>query len=102
MFSIVTVASSTRMPTASANPPSVMMFSVSPIADSMMIAPSTESGSGVGGVPETVQMLDFCAAHNVLPDVEMIAMKDVNTAFDRMEKGDVRYRFVIDMASLTT
>ena len=55
-------------------------------------------GSGVGGVPETVQMLDFCAAHDVLPDVEMIAMKDVNTAFDRMEKGDVRYRFVIDMA----
>ena len=44
MFSIVTVASSTRMPTASASPPSVMMFSVSPIADSMMIAPSTDSG----------------------------------------------------------
>ena len=44
MFSIVTVASSTRMPTASASPPSVMMLSVSPIADSMMMAPSTESG----------------------------------------------------------
>jgi len=45
-------------------------------------------------------MLDFCAEKNILPDVEMIRMDQINAAFDRMEKSDVRYRFVIDMASL--
>lgn len=57
-------------------------------------------GSGVGGVPETVEMLEFCAEHQLYPEVEMIRMADVNEAWERMEKGDVRYRFVIDMASL--
>ena len=45
-------------------------------------------------------MLDFCARKNILPDVEMIAMDEINEAFERMERADVRYRFVIDMASL--
>ena len=45
-------------------------------------------------------MLDFCAEKNILPDCEMIRMDEINEAFQRMEKSDVRYRFVIDMASL--
>ena len=45
-------------------------------------------------------MLDFCAKKQILPDCEMIAMSEVNEAFERLERGDVRYRFVIDMASL--
>jgi len=45
-------------------------------------------------------MLDFCAEKNILPEIEMIAMQDVNNAYDRMEKSDVRYRFVIDMETL--
>jgi len=57
-------------------------------------------GSANGGLPETQEMLDYCAANDIVADIEMIAMKDVYTAFDRMQKGDVRYRFVIDMATL--
>jgi len=45
-------------------------------------------------------MLDFCAEHGIVSDIEMIAMKDVNEAYERMLKGDVKYRFVIDMATL--
>lgn len=58
------------------------------------------AGSLIGGLPETQEMLDYCAAHNIVSDVEMIDMKDIHTAYDRMLKGDVRYRFVIDMATL--
>ncbi len=58
------------------------------------------AGSLIGGIPETQEMLDFCAEHNIVSDIELIAMKDINEAYDRMLKGDVRYRFVIDMATL--
>ncbi|QFT85414.1 NADP-dependent alcohol dehydrogenase C 2 [Halomonas sp. THAF12] len=58
------------------------------------------AGSLIGGIEETQELLDFCAEHDIRCDVEMIDMQDINTAFDRMQKGDVRYRFVIDMASL--
>ena len=58
------------------------------------------TGSGIGGIAETQEMLDFCAEKNILPEIEMIAMEDVNNAYDRMEKSDVRYRFVIDMETL--
>jgi uncharacterized zinc-type alcohol dehydrogenase-like protein len=58
------------------------------------------AGSLIGGLPETQEMLDYCAEHNIVSDVEVIAMKDINTAYERMLKGDVRYRFVIDMATL--
>lgn len=58
------------------------------------------TGSGSGGLQETQEMLDFCAEHNIVCDIEMIDIKNVNQAFERMEKGDVRYRFVIDMATL--
>lgn len=58
------------------------------------------SGSVIGGIKETQEMLDFCAEHNIVCDVEMIDMPDVNTAFERVMKSDVKYRFVIDMESL--
>jgi alcohol dehydrogenase (NADP+) len=60
------------------------------------------AGSGIGGIAETQEMLDFCAKHEIVSDVEVIPMQQINQAFDRMLKGDVRYRFVIDMASLKT
>jgi uncharacterized zinc-type alcohol dehydrogenase-like protein len=59
------------------------------------------AGSGIGGIAETQEMLDFCAERNIVSDIEMINIQDVNTAYDRLLKGDVKYRFVIDMASLT-
>lgn len=57
-------------------------------------------GSMIGGIKETQEMLDFCAEHNIVSDVEVIPMHEINKAYERMLKGDVRYRFVIDMASL--
>lgn len=58
------------------------------------------SGSLIGGLPETQEMLDFCGQHNITCDIEMIRMDQINTAYERMLKSDVKYRFVIDMASL--
>lgn len=58
------------------------------------------AGSAIGGLPETQEMLDFCAANDILPETETIAIQDINHAFERMEKADVKYRFVVDMASL--
>lgn len=58
------------------------------------------AGSLIGGLPETQEMLDYCAEHNIVSDVEVIDMNYINEAYDRMLKGDVRYRFVIDMATL--
>lgn len=58
------------------------------------------AGSGIGGLPETQEMLDYCAEHNIVSDVELINIQDIENAYSRMLKGDVRYRFVIDMASL--
>jgi uncharacterized zinc-type alcohol dehydrogenase-like protein len=58
------------------------------------------TGSGVGGLRETQEMLDYCAAHNITADVEVIPIRAVNEAYDRTLKGDVRYRFVIDMNTL--
>ncbi len=58
------------------------------------------AGSLIGGIAETQEMLDYCAEHNIVSDIELIAMKDINEAYERMLKGDVRYRFVIDMATL--
>jgi len=58
------------------------------------------AGSAVGGIRETQEMLDFCAARGVFADVEMIAMQQINEAYERMIRGDVRYRFVVDIASL--
>ncbi len=58
------------------------------------------AGSPIGGIAETQEMLDFCARKNVLPEVEMIRMDQINEAFERLARADVRYRFVIDMATL--
>jgi alcohol dehydrogenase (NADP+) len=58
------------------------------------------SGSAIGGIRETQEMLDFCAEHNITADVERIPIQQINTAYDRLLKGDVKYRFAIDMASL--
>ncbi len=59
------------------------------------------AGSGIGGVKETQEMLDFCAEHNIVSDVEVIPAQKINEAYERVLRSDVRYRFVIDMASLT-
>jgi alcohol dehydrogenase (NADP+) len=58
------------------------------------------SGSNIGGIAETQEMLDFCAKHNITADIELTTIQQINEAFDRLEKGDVHYRFVIDMESL--
>jgi len=58
------------------------------------------AGSLIGGIPETQEMLDFCAEHNIHCDVEMLDIQNINEAFVRMKKGDVKYRFVIDMETL--
>ena len=58
------------------------------------------AGSLIGGIPETQEMLDFCGKHNIVCDIELIKMQQINEAYERMLKSDVKYRFVIDMASL--
>jgi len=61
----------------------------------------TLAGSMIGGIPETQEMLDFCARHGVVADIEMIRADEINTAYERMLRGDVKYRFVIDSATLS-
>ena len=58
------------------------------------------AGSMIGGIAETQEMLDFCGSHNIVSDIEMINIQQINEAYERLLKGDVKYRFVIDMASL--
>ncbi|ATB51379.1 NAD(P)-dependent alcohol dehydrogenase [Corallococcus macrosporus] len=58
------------------------------------------SGSMIGGIQETQEMLDFCGKHNIVSDIELISIQQVNDAYERLLKGDVKYRFVIDLASL--
>jgi uncharacterized zinc-type alcohol dehydrogenase-like protein len=58
------------------------------------------TGSLIGGIAETQEVLDFCAEHNIECDAEMINIQDINEAYKRMKKGDVKYRFIIDMKSL--
>jgi len=72
-----------------------------PVAASSLIGANRNfSGSNIGGLPQTQEMLDFCGAHNIISDVEMIPIQKVNEAYERMLKSDVKYRFSIDMASL--
>jgi len=66
----------------------------------LIFQPRSVAGSLIGGIAETQEMLDYCAVNNIAADVEVIKMEDINTAFERMEKNDVKYRFVIDMATL--
>ncbi len=58
------------------------------------------SASAIGGIPETQEMLDFCGEHNITSEIEVIKMQDINHAYERMQRSDVKYRFVIDMASM--
>ncbi|MES2826595.1 MAG: NAD(P)-dependent alcohol dehydrogenase [Bacteroidota bacterium] len=67
---------------------------------SLLAGRKSVAGSGIGGIAETQEMLDFCAENNIVSDIEMIDIKDIDAAYARMEKGDVRYRFVIDIATL--
>lgn len=66
----------------------------------LLLARRSVSGSPIGGIAETQEMLDFCGKNNITADVEVIAMQQVNEAYDRLIKADVKYRFSIDMASL--
>ena len=66
----------------------------------MVIGRKAISGSLIGGIAETQEMLDFCGEHNITSEIELINIQDINEAYERMLKSDVRYRFVIDMASL--
>ena len=66
----------------------------------MIMGRKSVAGSLIGGIAETQEMLDFCGANNIVSDIEIIKMQDINEAYERMLKSDVKYRFVIDMASL--
>ena len=66
----------------------------------MILGRKSVAGSLIGGIAETQEMLDFCGEHNIVSEIEIIKMQDINEAYERMLKSDVRYRFVIDMASL--
>jgi uncharacterized zinc-type alcohol dehydrogenase-like protein len=72
----------------------------SPNVGALIFGRKCIAGSLIGGMPETQEMLDFCAQHGIVADVEMIAAQQIDEAYDRMLKSDVRYRFVIDNASL--
>ena len=67
---------------------------------SLIVGRRSFSGSPIGGIPETQEMLDFCGEHNITADVEVIPIQKINEAYERMVKSDVKYRFSIDMASL--
>ena len=69
-------------------------------AFSLIMRRRSLAGSLIGGIKETQEMLDYCAEHNIVSDVEVINANYINDAYTRMLKGDVRYRFVIDIASL--
>jgi uncharacterized zinc-type alcohol dehydrogenase-like protein len=69
-------------------------------AFSLIMGRRNLSGSNIGGIPETQEMLDFCGEHNITAEVEVISIQKVNEAYERLLKSDVKYRFVIDMASL--
>ena len=72
-----------------------------PVAAFNLLLPRRSfAGSGIGGIAETQEMLDFCAEHGIVAEIETIAIQEVNEAYERLLKSDVRYRFVIDMASI--
>ncbi|RZJ48776.1 MAG: NAD(P)-dependent alcohol dehydrogenase [Flavobacterium sp.] len=66
----------------------------------MIMGRKSVTGSVIGGIAETQEMLDFCGEHNIVSEIEVIKMQEINEAYERMLKSDVKYRFVIDMASL--
>lgn len=93
------------LPTLTLNGTLVLVGLVGETANKMQTTPlllgrRAVAGSVIGGIKETQELLDFCGRHNIVSDVEMIKMADINHAYERMEKSDVKYRFVIDMATL--
>ncbi|MFI8481411.1 NAD(P)-dependent alcohol dehydrogenase [Pseudomonas sp. NPDC078700] len=72
----------------------------SPNVFNLIMKRRTLAGSMIGGIPETQEMLDFCAEHGIVSDIELISANQINDAYERMLKGDVKYRFVIDNATL--
>lgn len=72
----------------------------SPDVSNLIFRRRALAGSLIGGIKETQEMLDFCAEHGIVSDIEMIRIQDIDTAYDRMQKSDVKYRFVIDNRSL--
>jgi uncharacterized zinc-type alcohol dehydrogenase-like protein len=72
----------------------------SPTVMNLIFGRKALAGSLIGGLKETQEMLDFCAKHNIVSDIEMIPIQKIEQAYARMLKSDVKYRFVIDMASL--
>ncbi|GAA0872190.1 NAD(P)-dependent alcohol dehydrogenase [Gangjinia marincola] len=82
----------------------VMVGAIEPIdplhGGNLIMGRKRIAGSLIGGIKETQQMLDFCGEHNITSDIELIDMQDINDAYDRMQDGKVKYRFVIDMQSL--
>jgi len=93
------------VPTLATNGTLVLLGYLGPLEPPLNSAPlvmgrKTVAGSVIGGIPETQRMLDFCGEHGITSDIEVINMGEINRAFERMLKSDVRYRFVIDLASL--
>ncbi|MBB5189764.1 putative zinc-type alcohol dehydrogenase-like protein [Silvimonas terrae] len=83
----------------------VLVGLIGPVEPTLMTVPLVlgrrqVAGSCIGGIPETQEMMDFCAEHNIVSDIEMIDIQNINDAYERMLKSDVKYRFVIDMKSL--
>ena len=72
----------------------------SPAVFNLIFGRKSIAGSLIGGIPETQEMLDFCAEHGIVADIEMIRAQEIETAYERMLKSDVKYRFVIDTASM--
>lgn len=83
----------------------VLVGQIGPLAEMssipMVMGRRRVAGSLIGGIAETQEMLDLCGEKNILPECEMIRIDEINEAFERLERGDVHYRFVIDMSSLT-
>ena len=93
------------LPTLSLNGTLVLVGLLGDLAPTLSTVPlilgrKAVAGSVIGGIAETQEMLDFCGQHGVTSDIELIRMQDINAAYERMLKSDVKYRFVIDMASL--
>jgi uncharacterized zinc-type alcohol dehydrogenase-like protein len=93
------------LPTLSLNGTLVLVGLLGDLAPTLSTVPlilgrKAVAGSVIGGIAETQEMLDFCGQHGITSDIELIKMQDINAAYERMQKSDVKYRFVIDMATL--
>ena len=82
-----------------------MVGAIEPLPDvhggNLISGRKSVAGSLIGGIKETQEMLDFCGEHNIVSDIEMIDMSSINEAYERVQNNDVKYRFVIDMESLS-